>query len=94
MAPIVESIEISRRPEDVVSYVTDPSRLSEWQRASCLCDARATALPRSGVEARDHPPDRSPRGADDDGAHRAKSSQQLGSSRYRRSGQGDRQRHG
>jgi len=31
MAPIVESIEISRRPEDVFSYVTDPSRLPEWQ---------------------------------------------------------------
>jgi len=33
MAPIVESIEISRRPEDVFSYVTDPSRLSEWQES-------------------------------------------------------------
>ncbi len=31
MALIVESIEISRRPEDVFSYVTDPSRLPEWQ---------------------------------------------------------------
>ncbi|HYZ77646.1 MAG TPA: SRPBCC family protein [Gaiellaceae bacterium] len=33
MAPIVESIEISRRPEDVFSYVTDPSRLPEWQES-------------------------------------------------------------
>jgi uncharacterized protein YndB with AHSA1/START domain len=33
MAPIVESIEISRRPEEVFSYVTDPSRLSEWQES-------------------------------------------------------------
>ena len=33
MAPIVESIEISRRPEDVFSYVTDPSRVSEWQES-------------------------------------------------------------
>jgi uncharacterized protein YndB with AHSA1/START domain len=33
MAPIVEHIEISRRPEDVFSYVTDPSRLPEWQES-------------------------------------------------------------
>jgi uncharacterized protein YndB with AHSA1/START domain len=33
MAPIVESIEISRRPVDVFSYVTDPSRLPEWQES-------------------------------------------------------------
>jgi uncharacterized protein YndB with AHSA1/START domain len=31
MAAIVESVEISRRPEDVFRYVTDPSRLAEWQ---------------------------------------------------------------
>ncbi len=33
MAAIVESVEISRRPEDVFSYVTDPSRLPEWQES-------------------------------------------------------------
>jgi uncharacterized protein YndB with AHSA1/START domain len=33
MAPIVESIEISRSPADVFSYVTDPSRLPEWQES-------------------------------------------------------------
>ena len=33
MAPIVQSIEISRRPEDVVSYVSDPSHLPEWQES-------------------------------------------------------------
>jgi len=33
MAPIVESIEIARSPEDVFSYVTDPSRLPEWQES-------------------------------------------------------------
>ena len=33
MAPIVESIEISRRPEDVFAYITDPSRLGEWQES-------------------------------------------------------------
>src|SRR5262249_61774805 len=31
MAAIVDSIEISRRPEDVFSYVTDPSHFPEWQ---------------------------------------------------------------
>ena len=33
MAPIVNSTEISRRPEDVFSYVTDPSHLPEWQES-------------------------------------------------------------
>ena len=33
MAPIVESVEIARRPEDVFAYVTDPSHLSEWQES-------------------------------------------------------------
>jgi len=31
MTAIVESIDISRRPEDVFRYVTDPAHLSEWQ---------------------------------------------------------------
>ena len=31
MAPIVESIEIARSPDDVFSYMTDPSQLTEWQ---------------------------------------------------------------
>ena len=31
MPAIVESIDISRRPEDVFSYVTDPSHFPEWQ---------------------------------------------------------------
>jgi uncharacterized protein YndB with AHSA1/START domain len=33
MAPIVHSVEIDRRPEDVFAYVTDPSRFPEWQDA-------------------------------------------------------------
>jgi uncharacterized protein YndB with AHSA1/START domain len=33
MAAIVERIEISRSPEDVFSYVTDPSRLPDWQES-------------------------------------------------------------
>lgn len=31
MAAIVESIEISRRPEDVFAYATDFSHFTEWQ---------------------------------------------------------------
>jgi uncharacterized protein YndB with AHSA1/START domain len=33
MAPIVESVEIARRPEDVFSYISDPEHLSEWQES-------------------------------------------------------------
>jgi hypothetical protein len=33
MAPIVSSIDVSRGPDDVFTYVTDPRRLSEWQEA-------------------------------------------------------------
>lgn len=33
MAPMVNSIEISRSPEDVFAYVTDPSHLAEWQES-------------------------------------------------------------
>jgi uncharacterized protein YndB with AHSA1/START domain len=33
-APITESIEIDRRPEDVFAYVTDPSHVSEWQESA------------------------------------------------------------
>jgi hypothetical protein len=33
VAPIVETIEISRRPEDIFSYAIDPSRLPEWQES-------------------------------------------------------------
>jgi uncharacterized protein YndB with AHSA1/START domain len=31
MATIVESTEISRRPDDVFRYVTDASHFAEWQ---------------------------------------------------------------
>jgi uncharacterized protein YndB with AHSA1/START domain len=33
VAPIVHSVEISRSPEDVFAYVTDPTRFTEWQDA-------------------------------------------------------------
>jgi uncharacterized protein YndB with AHSA1/START domain len=32
MAPLVSTIEIARPPDEVFSYVTDPTRFSEWQR--------------------------------------------------------------
>jgi uncharacterized protein YndB with AHSA1/START domain len=31
MSPIVSTIEITRPPDEVYSYVTDPSRFAEWQ---------------------------------------------------------------
>jgi uncharacterized protein YndB with AHSA1/START domain len=31
MAEIIDSIDISRRPEDVFSYATDFSHLPDWQ---------------------------------------------------------------
>ena len=32
MAPIISTVEIARPPEDVFSYITDPSRMPEWQQ--------------------------------------------------------------
>jgi uncharacterized protein YndB with AHSA1/START domain len=34
MSAIKESIDISRRPEDVFAYVTDPSHIPEWQESA------------------------------------------------------------
>ena len=31
MPPIVHEVEISRSPDDVFAYVTDPARFAEWQ---------------------------------------------------------------
>jgi Polyketide cyclase / dehydrase and lipid transport len=33
VAQILESIEISRPPEEVFSYMTDPSHFTEWQES-------------------------------------------------------------
>ena len=33
MTAIVETVEISRPPEDVFSYMTDPSHFEEWQES-------------------------------------------------------------
>jgi uncharacterized protein YndB with AHSA1/START domain len=48
MAPIVSSIEIERAPKDVFSYVTDPSRLDEWQESAVSARAEETGSPRVG----------------------------------------------
>jgi uncharacterized protein YndB with AHSA1/START domain len=34
MSAIKESVDIARRPEDVFSYVADPSHLPEWQEST------------------------------------------------------------
>jgi uncharacterized protein YndB with AHSA1/START domain len=33
VAPIINSLEIARTPEDVFAYLTDPSHLAEWQES-------------------------------------------------------------
>ena len=51
MAPIVVSTEISRSPQDVFRYVTDPTKLSEWQES--VVRAEASEMPvRAGTKAR------------------------------------------
>ena len=41
MAPIVVSTEISRRPEDVFAYLTDPSNLPDWQESVVRIDGHS-----------------------------------------------------
>jgi len=51
MASIVASTEISRTPEDVFAYVTDPNRLTEWQES--VVEAESSQTPaRVGTRAR------------------------------------------
>jgi uncharacterized protein YndB with AHSA1/START domain len=33
VAPMINTVEIARSPQDVFAYVTDPSRFTEWQDA-------------------------------------------------------------
>jgi uncharacterized protein YndB with AHSA1/START domain len=51
MAPIVVSIEISRSPDDVFAYVTDPTRLPEWQASVTSAESSDTPV-RVGTTAR------------------------------------------
>src|SRR5829696_1484974 len=64
MPPIVHSIEIDRPPEEVFSYITDPTRFAEWQYdvESVRIDderppsvgSRFTTIRRTGQAKREH----------------------------------------
>jgi uncharacterized protein YndB with AHSA1/START domain len=51
MASIVASTEISRSPDDVFAYVTDPNRLPEWQESVVNAESSQTPA-RVGTRAR------------------------------------------
>jgi uncharacterized protein YndB with AHSA1/START domain len=51
MAPIVSSIEIAHPPEQVFSYVTDPSRLAEWQESVVSARVEGGGPPAVGSKA-------------------------------------------
>jgi len=48
VAAIVESIEISRRPEDVFSYMTDPAHFREWQESLVSASVEGGGSPTVG----------------------------------------------
>ncbi|MGH8825073.1 MAG: SRPBCC family protein [Jiangellaceae bacterium] len=55
MEPLVSTVEISRPPEEVFAFATDPLRFAEWQRdvvsVRMLADSRFTTTRRiSGAE--------------------------------------------
>jgi uncharacterized protein YndB with AHSA1/START domain len=51
MTSIVASTEISRSPDDVFAYVTDPTRLPEWQESVVKAESSQTPA-RVGTRAR------------------------------------------
>ena len=51
MAPIVSSIEIARPPQEVFSYVNDPSRLAGWQESVVSARLEGGAPPAVGSKA-------------------------------------------
>ena len=53
MAPIVDSIEIARRPEDVFAYIDDLSRHGEWQEAIVSSKVETEGPTRVGTRATD-----------------------------------------
>jgi uncharacterized membrane protein len=53
MAPIVESIEIDRRPEDVFAYVDDLGRHGEWQEQIVSVRVETDGPTRVGTRATD-----------------------------------------
>jgi uncharacterized protein YndB with AHSA1/START domain len=48
VAPLVESIEIRRRPEEVFPYITDPARLTEWQESVVRAHTEGGGAPTAG----------------------------------------------
>ena len=51
MAAVEESIEISRRPEDVFAYATDFSRYHEWQGSVVAAHWDGDTSPGAGAKA-------------------------------------------
>jgi uncharacterized protein YndB with AHSA1/START domain len=51
MAPITASAEITRSPEDVFAYVTDPSHLPEWQESVVSVKTDESTPARAGSQA-------------------------------------------
>lgn len=51
MAQITSSIEILRPPEEVFSYITDPSRLAEWQESVISAQLEGGGPPAVGSKA-------------------------------------------
>lgn len=51
MAPIVSDTEIARTAGEVFSYVTDPSRLAEWQESAISAHLEGDGPPASGSKA-------------------------------------------
>ena len=53
MTPVVASTEISRSPDDVFVYVTDPAQLPEWQESVVRADlAERREQAHTGLEPR------------------------------------------
>jgi uncharacterized protein YndB with AHSA1/START domain len=49
MAPIESSIDIARPPDEVFSYVADPSRFAEWQHDVVRVDVEGVGPPGLGA---------------------------------------------
>jgi uncharacterized protein YndB with AHSA1/START domain len=50
MPPIVSSIDTARPPDEVFSYVSDPSRFAEWQADVVSVHVVAPGPPTVGLE--------------------------------------------
>src|SRR5258705_9900199 len=56
MAPIIDSIEINRSPEDVFAYVDDLGKHSEWQEQIVSVHVETEGPTHVGTRATDKPP--------------------------------------